>query len=87
VILSLAGVGSDKYINQMLDEATIEQMSSEEQIKAMELLWRALARNPGSVQSPSWHGNVIQERLAKIESGAAKFLSLDEVKRRLRETP
>ena len=44
LILSLARADLDKYIANMLDEATIEQMSSEERIKAMELLWRALAR-------------------------------------------
>lgn len=67
----------------MLDEATIEQMTSEEQMKAMELLWRALSKNDKAIQSPEWHQDVLATRLAKIERGEGEFLTILETKRRL----
>jgi hypothetical protein len=67
----------------MLDEAAIDRMTPQEQMKAMELLWRALSRTPNAVRSPSWHGAVLSERLAKIERGEAEFFTIEEVKKRL----
>jgi hypothetical protein len=42
----------------------------------------SLAASPEQVLSPQWHGRVVAERLAKIERGEAKFLTLNEIKRR-----
>ncbi|HTG43664.1 MAG TPA: addiction module protein [Verrucomicrobiae bacterium] len=67
----------------MVDEAMIERMTPVEQMKTMELLWRALSRTPTGIDSPAWHGVVVSERLRKIESGEAEFLTVEEVKRRL----
>jgi putative addiction module component (TIGR02574 family) len=68
----------------MFDEATIERMTPEERMRAMELLWRSLSRTPGAVESPDWHETVLSERLAKIGRGEAEFLTVEEVKQRLR---
>ena len=47
----------------------------------MEVLWDSLrTANP---DSPEWHGKVLAERRAKIESGEANFISGTELKRRL----
>jgi putative addiction module component (TIGR02574 family) len=67
----------------MLEAAEIKQMSLEERLQAMELLWDSISSEPDKVVSPEWHGAVLAERMAKIESGQATFLTLDEVKARL----
>ena len=67
----------------MIQAVEIEQMTTEERLQAMELLWSSLARTPESVPSPQWHGGVVAERLGKIERGEAEFLSLAEVRERL----
>ncbi len=35
------------------------------------------------IKSPAWHGEVLAERAAKIDSGEAKLLTIDELKERL----
>lgn len=51
----------------------------------MEALWEALCRQENEPISPDWHEDILSERLSKMESGQAKFYSLDEVKKRLLE--
>jgi hypothetical protein len=67
----------------MVDEAMIGRMTPAEQMQAMELLWHALSRTPGTVESPRWHAIVMAKRLRKIESGEAEFLSIEQVKQRM----
>ena len=67
----------------MIESAEIEQMSIPEKLQAMELLWRSLAGNPASVESPAWHKKVLSQRLAKVETGKGEFLTLNQLKRRL----
>jgi hypothetical protein len=55
-------------------------MSVRERLDAIELLWLSLAASPEQVPSPEWHGQVIAERLSKIDRGEGKFLTLDEIK-------
>ncbi len=67
----------------MIQAADIEQMSLEEQLQAMELLWASLSRTPSAVPSPDWHGDVLAERMAKVERGEGEFLTIPELKARL----
>ncbi len=67
----------------MIQAAEIEQMSMEERLQTMELLWTSLTRTPEAVPSPEWHGEVLADRLAKIESGKGSFATVAEVKARL----
>ena len=69
----------------MIQAVDIEQMSLDERLQAMELLWSSLTRTPEAVPSPDWHGEVIAERLAKIERGEGEFLSIAELKARLQK--
>ena len=72
----------------MIQTADIEQMSLEERLQTMELLWASLARTPESVPSPDWHEKIIATRLAKIQRGEAEFLTIAELKARLsKQTP
>jgi hypothetical protein len=69
----------------MIQAADIQQMSLEEQLQAMELLWASLSRTPNAVPSPDWHGDILAERLAKIERGEGEFLSMRQLKERLQK--
>jgi hypothetical protein len=69
----------------MIQAADIEQMSLEEQLQAMELLWASLSRRPNAVPSPDWHGDVLAERMAKIERGQGEFLTIPQLKERLQK--
>ncbi len=60
----------------------IKQMSVEERLATMELLWDSLRRGDEEPESPAWHQTVVSARRAKIASGEAKFLSREELRRR-----
>ena len=67
----------------MIQVAEIERMTVDERLRTMELLWTSLTRTPEDVASPDWHGEVLADRLAKIERGEGEFLTLAEAKARL----
>jgi len=62
----------------------VSRLNKAEQLQAMEWLWASLSKNPEEIESPQWHGEVLAARKAKMDSGEAKFLSIAELKQRLR---
>ena len=60
------------------------RLSTAERLQAMEWLWASLSKEAKDIESPEWHGEVLAARKAKIDSGKAKFLSIAELKERLR---
>ena len=67
----------------MLAAADIKSMSSVERLQAMELLWRSFSNSTEELQSPDWHADVLSKRLAKVEEGQCRFLTVSELKTRL----
>jgi len=61
-------------------------MTLEEKLEAMELLWKSISEKPNEVASPSWHEEIVAARLAKIDKGEAKFLSIEEARQKLRKS-
>jgi hypothetical protein len=69
----------------MIDKSDIEKMSLSERLEAMELLWDSISDNPENISSPAWHGEVLKKRETKVESGEAEYLTLPELKNRLKK--
>ena len=69
----------------MIKISEIDRMSFAERLETMEYLWRSIAAEPERLESPAWHKTIIKKRLAKIEAGHAKFLTLAQLKKRLRK--
>ena len=67
----------------MLGESEIKSMSPTQRLQTMELLWKSFSGSEHEVQSPDWHGEVLAGRLAKVEAGDGKFLTIPELKARL----
>lgn len=65
-----------------MDSIDIKKMNTVERLQTMEILWDALLHEDVEIQSPGWHQGILTERMARIESGEAKFLSLQELKSR-----
>ena len=55
----------------------IKKMSRIERLQTMEALWDALIDEESEIESPEWHGDILEERKRKIEKGNAEFLSLE----------
>ena len=68
----------------MLESSEINRMSVAERLQAMEQLWDALCRDAQEMPSSSWHEDVLADRKARAQRGEVKFLTLDQVRARLR---
>ena len=64
----------------MLPTLPLDEMSVEEKLQTIELIWDSLSGNEDSVPSPEWHREVLEARNRQIESGEAEFISLEELK-------
>ncbi|WP_136063695.1 addiction module protein [Pontiella sulfatireligans] len=62
----------------------IKAMSRPELLLAMEMLWDELCHQGQEPESPAWHKDVLEARQAKIAEGHTEYLTIDEVKKRLR---
>ncbi|MEA1923020.1 MAG: addiction module protein [Pseudomonadota bacterium] len=47
----------------------------------MEEIWSSLVEECRVPDSPLWHRDILESRRKRIDSGEAKFLSIEEVKR------
>ena len=58
---------------KMAVDLPLTQMSLEDKIQAMELLWSELSKTPEQVVSPSWHEEELHRRRQQIQDGTASF--------------
>ncbi len=68
----------------MANTLSLDEMSVEEKIQAMESLWDDLCRKAGGVSSPNWHEEVLAERDAMHQPGDDEFEDWDTAKRNIR---
>jgi hypothetical protein len=57
----------------------LKQMSRPEKVRLMEEIWQDLSADEREVESPPWHGQIIAERMAKVQEGNATFLTLEQL--------
>jgi putative addiction module component len=70
----------------MIELSQIESMSVTERLQAMDQLWDSLRRSGEEIPSPEWHQDVLADRKARAQRGEAKFLTLAQLRSRLRST-
>ncbi|MCX6348242.1 MAG: addiction module protein [Candidatus Aureabacteria bacterium] len=63
----------------------LDTMSVPEKLRAMEDIWDDLCQTEEVIPSPEWHRDVLEAREQRIQAGEAKFVGLDEAKRRVRD--
>jgi putative addiction module component (TIGR02574 family) len=59
----------------------LSRLTNAERIELMNAIWASLDNKDEEIESPAWHSEVLAEREARIQSGEAQFLSLNEVKK------
>ena len=69
----------------MLMNLPLKDMTLQEKLVTMELLWEDLARSPESVESPAWHKNTLDERRQRIAAGKAQFVDWETAKTEIRK--
>ena len=50
----------------------------------MELLWEDLAGSPESIESPTWHKDILDERRERVAEGKAHFVDWETAKKDIR---
>jgi hypothetical protein len=70
----------------MIESSQIEKMSVTERLQAMDQLWDSLTRAGDEIPSPNCHQEVLADRKARAQRGEAKFLTLAQLRLRLRST-
>ncbi|MFT3755215.1 MAG: addiction module protein [Pseudoxanthomonas sp.] len=71
-------------MNAQFAQLDIESLDIEQKLDLIERLTESLALQSKNVPSPDWHGEVLAERMKRIESGEAKFCTLEELDEQLR---
>jgi len=63
----------------------LNEMSLQEKLAAMESLWEDLSRTPDAIESPTWHKEVLEERLKRLADGKTQFIDWETAKEALRK--
>ena len=61
----------------MAVDLPLAEMSHDEKLLAMELLWADLAQTPERLSSPEWHREALRQRRHDVAQGTARFQPLD----------
>lgn len=69
----------------MIEPSQIARMSVTERLQAIDQLWDSLHRHD-EIPSPDWHQDILVDRKERAERGEAKFLTLDQLRSRLRRS-
>lgn len=60
----------------------IKKLNAKEKIILINDIWESLESENITVESPSWHKEVLDERIKKMKDNKVKYVSLDELKNR-----
>ncbi|QDV69297.1 Putative addiction module component [Rosistilla carotiformis] len=64
-------------------ETIIDGLSRDQQIIAMEMLWKRLSQGPDNTAPPTWHRDIVAERVAGLQDGTESLSDWADVKKRL----
>ena len=67
-----------------MNKAMINDMSMEQKLSTMEMLWDDLCKN-SRYESPSWHNEVLGIRERQIQEGSDNPINWQQAKRNIRQ--
>ena len=73
-----------RYAVQM-SALTIENMTWDEKLRAMEELWKSLSLEEARLESPPWHEEALRETAARHDAGKEQPVDWEAAKRELRK--
>lgn len=63
-----------------MKDTDFKNISINERLQIMDSIWASLSQDAVSMVSPDWHGSVLAQRKARLESCEATFISLEMLK-------
>jgi hypothetical protein len=82
--MGLKPMHREVYTDAMSTNLPLKDMTLQEKLAAMEMLWDDLARSPESVESPGWHKDILEGRRDRIAEGKAHFVDWETAKKDIR---
>lgn len=67
----------------MITQVDIESMSREEKLRTMEALWQEISKEDPGLESPAWHGEILEQTRSRVSEGSERTMDWEEAKRRL----
>lgn len=61
----------------------LKEMTIEEKLQLMEILWDDLSQHADEMQPPAWHAEALAEREAAIERGEEQFEDWEAAKKKI----
>lgn len=58
----------------------VHEMTLQEKLEAIDLLWSSIDSETAEELSPAWHGKILEGRLEKLKAGSTHFEDWDTVK-------
>ena len=62
----------------------LKEMTLQEKLAVMELIWEDIVRTPDVLESPAWHRDVLEERGQRIAEGQSQFTDWEKAKIEIR---
>ncbi|MCT7491873.1 addiction module protein [Aliarcobacter cryaerophilus] len=59
----------------------IKNLDINQRLNLIDMIWQTLENQEKDIESPTWHKDILEKRLEKIEKNDVKYISLDELKR------
>lgn len=69
----------------MIAHLPLSEMSMEEKLQAMEMIWDDLCSRAEDLPSPAWHGEALAEIEASVERGETTFEDWETAKKKIRD--
>ena len=64
----------------------LNEMTTEEKLKAMEELWDDICRSVPDLSSPNWHRNILKKREEMLKEGKDRFIDWNQAKKDIRDS-
>lgn len=69
----------------MIAQSEIRQMSFPEKVALLEAVWSEIAAEPGQIEVPQWHKDILDERDLALKDGRAAVLEWGEAKSQIEQ--
>ncbi len=62
----------------------LEQMTTEDKLRVLEVVWEDLCRVPQDIPSPAWHEDVLRAREKRMREGSSQMVDWSDAKQKIR---
>ena len=63
----------------------LDEMTVEDKIRTMEIIWNDLCKNVADISSPDWHKDILDNRETNLNNGTDKFIDWETSKKNINE--